>query len=94
MHELAQSKTALTLAVFLMLGIFLYNGFLADGFSPVVAPASSVGADILRTSQEISGATLSRGVFTEAGYVRLTDFSAPLEPQNLGRTNPFAPLGQ
>lgn len=94
MQALSQSKTAITLAIILMIGIFLFNNFISQDFSQEVIPASSIGADIIKTSQEISKATLSRELFAQSDYRYLVDFSTPLQIQSLGRVNPFAQFGQ
>jgi hypothetical protein len=93
MHALEQNKKTLAVAVLLLLGLFLYNSFFA-GPVPEVVPAESLGADLLKTSNNISKATLSRDLFSESGYRLLSDFSTALVSEPQGRSNPFAPIGQ
>lgn len=93
MHALEQNKKMLTVALLLLVGLFLYNSFFSAEV-PAVVPAENIGADLLRTSDNISKATLSRDLFSEAGYRLLSDFSTPLASESQGRANPFAPIGQ
>ncbi len=93
MHALEQNKKILSVAILLLVGLFLYNSFFA-GTVPEVVPAESIGADLLKTSDNISKATLSRDLFSASGYRLLADFSTPLGAEPQGRTNPFAPIGQ
>ncbi len=94
MQALEQNKTALALGIIFLLGFFMYNYFFPDFGIPDVAPAQSVGADLVKLSDNLSRATLDRKLFSEGSYRGLTDFSTPLQPQPFGRANPFAPIGQ
>lgn len=93
MQSLAKSKGALTLAVLIFLAILLYRNF-ATITSPEMPSAASIGADLIKISEDLSRATLSREVFNAAGYRFLSDFSRALELEPVGRANPFAPIGQ
>lgn len=93
MQVLAQNKGTILGGVILLAGLFAYNTFMG-GISETTLPAENVGADLIKVSDNISRATLSRELFSTAPYRLLSDWSTPLEPQPVGRTNPFAPIGQ
>lgn len=95
MEALSKSKGALGLALLFVVGIFAYNTFLSNPVvTPTSTPATAVGADLLKLSQTLSRATLSRDLFAIGGYKLLRDFSAAIQSEPLGRVNPFAPFGQ
>ncbi|MBX4206298.1 hypothetical protein KW784_00680 [Candidatus Parcubacteria bacterium] len=95
MQALAQNKGSLFLAAILLAGIFAYNAFFSvPALAPGAPSASSVGADLIKVSDNISKATLSRDLFSATAYRLLSDFSVPLVPEPSGRLNPFAPIGQ
>ncbi len=93
MEALEKNKGAIVGGLILLAGLFAYNAFMG-GTPDVAAPAENVGADLVKISDNISRATLSRDLFSTAGYKLLSDWSTPLEPQPVGRVNPFAEIGQ
>ncbi len=84
---------SIIVAVFIIVALYAYNAYF-KGDIVSTPPAAQVGADLVTLSNEISQATLSRDVFSSLGYRLLSDFSVPLQPQAVGRNNPFAPIGQ
>ncbi len=94
MKALEQNKNILVLGVIILIAFFMYNSFFADLGTPDVAPAQSVGADLVKLSDNLAKATLDQKLFGEGPYRALADFSTPLQPQPFGRANPFAPIGQ
>lgn len=93
MDALAKNLGAIIGGVLLLVGLFAYNA-LTSGVADTTPPAESAGADLVKISDNISRATLSRDVFSTTGYRLLSDWSKPLLPEPTGRTNPFAPIGQ
>jgi hypothetical protein len=53
-------------------------------------PATS---DLLITLASLHTITLDNSIFTDPAYLSLTDFGVTIPPENVGRPNPFAPLG-
>ncbi len=96
MQALEKNKGVLGLSILLLAGIFAYQSFSggSTGVSSGAPSAASVGADLIKVSDNLSRATLSRELFSASGYRLLSDFSKALETEPLGRTNPFAPIGQ
>lgn len=95
MTSLFKSKGFLTLVALFVLGMFIYNFFLKSN-APVAQNESTlaVGKELLKLSDDLSKAQLSQGLFTLPGYVFLTDFSAPIPLEPLGRVNPFDTIGR
>jgi len=55
--------------------------------------SQSEAQDLLRMLQNLKNLRLEGTLFANQAFIRLADFSRPLEPQEPGRANPFAPLG-
>ena len=48
--------------------------------------------DFLRRLNELKTVELSDTLFTNTGFLRLVDYSTPIQPQEVGRENPFSPV--
>ena len=94
MNALEQNKGAILGGVILLAALFAYNAFFGGDTAVATPSAASAGADLIKVSENISKATLSRDLFSKTPYQRLFDFSLPLQPEPAGRSNPFAPIGQ
>lgn len=94
MDLISKNKGALGAVVLFLLAALAYNLFSSASPEPTPVSAASLGADLLKISDDISKATLSKDLFSSSGYRLLFDFSTPLVPEPFGRTNPFAPIGQ
>jgi hypothetical protein len=53
----------------------------------------AIGADILTALNQLNTLKLDRSLFQSRLFLKLRDFSRPIEPQVVGRPNPFAPIG-
>jgi hypothetical protein len=95
MTTLFKSKGFLTLIALFIFGMFIYNFFLKSD-TPVAEndSALTVGKELLKLSQDLSKAELSQALFSLPSYVYLTDFSAPVPQEPLGRVNPFDTIGR
>lgn len=90
-----------TILIFVGVVVALYVGyaiFFAGSSDPaltsqVVAP-QEVGSDLLNTLLTLRALSLDDAVFASPSFQSLLDFSKPIPPLPIGRTNPFAPLGQ
>ncbi len=54
---------------------------------------SKMGAEVLSALNQLKTLKLDAGVFSDKTFTSLTDFSKPLNPEPVGRTNPFSPVG-
>lgn len=95
MSSLFKSKGFLGLIFIFILVMFVYNTFLKTA-TPAGENDSAlvVGQDLIKLSDDLSKAQLSQELFTLPGYVYLTDFSAPIPQEPLGRVNPFDIIGR
>jgi hypothetical protein len=51
------------------------------------------GGDLLALLLQLKSITLADGVFSDAAFQSLQDFTVKLTPEPIGRKNPFAPIG-
>jgi hypothetical protein len=54
--------------------------------------SSMIGNQILGLLNQIQSLRIDSTLFTDPGYQTLRDFSVAIPPENVGRSNPFAPL--
>ena len=95
MISLFKSKGFLGLILLFVVGAFIYNTFFAKGSSASSdQSALVVGEDLLKLSEDLSKAELSQDLFKVPGYLYLSDFSAPIPQEPLGRVNPFDIIGR
>lgn len=60
--------------------------------TPSGLPAEQ-GGDLLSLLLQLKSITLGDGVFSDAAFQSLQDFTVKLTPEPIGRRNPFAPIG-
>ncbi|MDR3558248.1 MAG: hypothetical protein P4L61_01825 [Candidatus Pacebacteria bacterium] len=56
--------------------------------------SAAVGADVLNILNSVSSINIDSSFFATAAYQSLVDYSITVPPQAVGRSNPFAPVGQ
>lgn len=61
--------------------------------SGVGSTAGSIGSETLQILSELRTLKLDEDIFSDKAFRSLEDFSMELQPQPVGRNNPFAPLG-
>lgn len=91
------SNIATLLGLALVGGLGYYLFVLQDS-----SEISSTGTDIsavrvaneefVRELNQIKTVQLSDSIFADARFRSLVDYTLPVPPQSLGRTNPFAPV--
>lgn len=98
-NNLNRNNILIAVGAILLIGAVVYYFFSRDTSSPDLlasVPAgevSGVEGDLLTTLRELKSLKLDDSIFADNVFLRLTDFSQPLTPQPIGRSNPFAPLG-
>ncbi|MCE9643943.1 hypothetical protein K8Q93_01715 [Candidatus Parcubacteria bacterium] len=92
------------MAIGLLVASIVYGGYsyLGGGSEPAaplvsrtggtVAPA--VGGDLLTTLLSLHSLSLDPTVFGDPVFRNLKDFGIPIPAEAVGRSNPFAPLGE
>ncbi len=93
MKFINDNKSTFTLAVIVVLVLFVYSMFFSTPNIDTTT-ATNAGEDLVKISNNLSKATLGRELFNQTSYKLLNDFSTPLTPEASGRSNPFAPIGQ
>lgn len=95
MQALAKNKLILSVLVLFILAMFVYNTFIRADETAVEGESTlSLGQDLLKLSSELSRAHLNQELFSVPGYIFLTDFTAIIPAQNIGRNNPFEIIGR
>ena len=59
----------------------------------LTTPASDADRDLVTTLLELRSVSLDGNIFTDPAFRALTDFGSQIVPEPVGRSNPFAPLG-
>ena len=65
----------------------------ATPFGGTLGGNASVGSDVLSLLSQIRGLNIDTSFFQNAMYTSLIDFSVVIPPENVGKLNPFIPLG-
>ena len=95
------SSIKLILAIVIIAGLgfvgfqYVSNGTPAsDGLTTVgVSDTSKMGAQVLSALNQLQQLKLDGSIFDDKTFKSLKDFSRPLPTEEVGRTNPFAPIG-
>lgn len=100
------SKKPLVFIIVLVLiagGVFLYmNGSPSDdaisslgqAASPESIEAQNSGAYVLSLLKQVNSLEIDTSIFESVVYKTLVDYTVEIPPQDVGRANPFAPIGQ
>lgn len=93
-------KTTVIIILIVIMGAFVYfyisgsklsdDSALLQGSSPDIS--DNVGAEVLALLNQIQSLKIDPTIFSEPVYKTLIDYSVPIPPQPVGRTNPFAPV--
>ncbi len=91
-------KTSIILIIIVVVGAFIYfylngnsnnNSALLQGSSPELS--DNISMEVLALLNQIQSLKIDSAMFSEPVYRTLVDYSVPIPPQDIGRTNPFAP---
>lgn len=93
MQSILKSKAFLGIVFLFILGTIGYRLLMPSDISSDES-ALSIGEDLIELSDQLSRAQLSQALFSTPGYKYLTDFTAPIPEQPLGRSNPFQVIGR
>lgn len=97
--ELSKSKKIIVGLVVLVLCFVGYKVFLSPADVAVPSEYSDasgnlVGQDVLDLLQSLQNVSIDPALFSGYAFQNLEDFSITVQAEPLGRTNPFAPIGQ
>jgi hypothetical protein len=95
MKIFSSNKGILAIVAIFVLVMFLYNVFIKGEPIPLESElaATTIAEDLLQTSMELEAIKFDQAAFSAPGYLLLVDFNIEIEPQPLGRLNPFANIG-
>jgi hypothetical protein len=83
--------------VVVFLGLVIYLNFFAGGPSGELLSsteqASPVSQELLVVLSSLNTIRLDDSIFRDPAFQSLTNFGVELPPENVGRRNPFLPLG-
>lgn len=96
MNVLKKYKMAIGGGLALLLLIYIYLAFFSGGSSASLTASdagSPLSTDILVTLQSVHSIKLDNSIFSNPAFVSLSDFGVTIPLENVGRRNPFAPIG-
>ena len=92
-------KTTIIVLVIAGVGFFGYN-YLTRTNAPTdllvqqnSGDTSKMGAEVLSALNQLKTLRLDSSVFSDKTFLSLRDFSQSLNPEPVGRINPFSPIG-
>jgi flagellar basal body-associated protein FliL len=96
----SSKKTAIIIIVIIIVALIAY--FYYEGNTPVsnsslettvaTNEAQAVGVRVLTLLNQIKSLKVDTDLFKDASYLTLQDYSVQIPPENVGRSDPFAPL--
>lgn len=93
-------KKIIIVAAALVVLFVVYTVFFKKDEEPVISRTSSAGQalsaennELITLLSQLRSIDLDRGIFSNAVYLSLFDFSVVLIPEPVSRPNPFAPIG-
>lgn len=90
-------KKIIIIGVVVILGLFAYRFFFVrvdeEALSALGGETSAVGREVLALLSELRAIELSGGIFEREDFKSLEDFGVAIQPDTIGRRNPFAPIG-
>lgn len=89
-----QKNSATILVIILFVAVMMAYKYLWKSENAMEAEAVAVGSDLVELSNTLQSVTLNTDLFSRPAYTSLKEFRTPLQPQPLGRPNPFAEIGR
>lgn len=90
-------KKIIIIGVIVIVGLFAYRFFFVrvdeEALRELESGASDVGREVLSLLSELQAIELTGGIFEREDFRSLQDFGVAIQPDQIGRRNPFAPLG-
>lgn len=84
-------------ALIIVLGLVVYLNFFSGGTSEALLASTSeespVSQELLVTLSNLHTIRLDNSIFSDPLFQSLTSFGVELPPENVGRRNPFLPVG-
>ncbi len=99
MMDFLKKNIPLVLGILLVAGgLYVYLNFFSGGNSEALLATtgdtqSPVSQDLLVTLSNLHTIKLDSSIFSDPIFQSLTSFGVELPPENVGRRNPFLPVG-
>ncbi|HEV8677662.1 MAG TPA: hypothetical protein VN701_02420 [Candidatus Paceibacterota bacterium] len=98
MLDLIKKNLPLALgALVIVLALVVYLNFFAGNSTALLASTADAGSplsqDLLVTLSNLHTIKLDNSIFTDPLFESLTSFGVQIPPENVGRRNPFLPIG-
>ena len=97
MNSSSMQKIIILIGVMILLILFVYSLFFSKSgdVNIVIDPNKEVvGEDILVLVEKLKKISINKSIFASVLFTNLKDYSAVLFPEQKGRPNPFAFVGQ
>lgn len=99
MFDFIKKNIPLVLGILvIVLGLVVYFNFFSGGASEALLAStadteSPLSQDLLLTLSNLHTIKLDNSIFVDPLFQSLTSFGVELPPENVGRRNPFLPVG-
>lgn len=96
-HRMSPKIKKLAIATVIILVLFfVYKFFFVSDDIPTLSsqPVSNNGGDVTLVLNQLRSLQLDTSIFQDQAFATLVDYGVVLDPQPVGRVNPFAPMGQ
>ena len=99
MNAFSRYRTVILIGILVIGGFFAYTYFFTGAPQKALSVTSSAGVnstvdqDLIALLTTLKSIKLESGIFSDQSFRSLQDYSQTLVPEPVGRTNPFAPLG-
>ncbi len=96
MDFLKKNKTTIGGAAIIIVLAYVYFTYFSGSSTsaPLTTVDTAVSGDLLVTLKSLGTIKLDSSIFSNPVFVSLSDFGSAIPPQDAGRRNPFAPVGQ
>jgi hypothetical protein len=86
---------AILLITVCVAGVFLYKSYFSQGTAALVTSSDvdSMSNEMLQALSRLKSISFDPELFNDSTFVSLVDFGTQIQPQPVGRPNPFAPIG-
>ena len=100
MEIFKKHKKLFIILIVVIIGFIVYSFFFtgsSDDDAPLVSESAAAsdasGGELLVLLNTLKGIDLDTGIFEDTTFRSLIDFSVEINPEPVGRDNPFAPIG-
>lgn len=99
MSFFSRYQTVILIGVLVIGGFFVYTYFFTGttqqglAVTPTAGAGVTVDQDLIALLTTLKSIKLNADIFSGQSFRSLQDYSQALVPEPIGRTNPFAPLG-